>query len=235
MTWIDFAVRVGIVVAAAGVGWVLGKDAGAFSGGVTAFVAVTILKPMVRARLKRTMPPCKCGQSWVQLQRESHPKWRVALRCRTCRRSYILKINLLGHAEFLALSASGEAEPYLRRRGGAEWIDANNESNGVKRGRLYIAWIAGQIAAIVLWYGTFSVLMDMSFAEPHKSYLAASGKIIDCEALVRPGRHAKFPHCSQFGSVETNPGGYVLAWLAAGSISVFIWLSTRPGRGLRFS
>ena len=96
-------------------------------------------------------------------------------------------------------------------------------------------WIALQIAAIVPLMWAVVVVAEMTFAMPGRGYHDASGKYIACEALAARGKPYTAPRCATYGSMETNPIGYAGAFALLVALSSVLWVSTRPGRGLRFS
>lgn len=96
-----------------------------------------------------------------------------------------------------------------------------------------VLWIAGQVLAIVPTFLAFSTVMDMTFAKPGGSYVDESKVLVRCEALAMPTKKWHAPRCASFGSMETNPGGYAAAWLGLAACFGFLWLSSRPGRGLK--
>lgn len=80
-----------------------------------------------------------------------------------------------------------------------------------------------------------SVTVEMSFALPGKGHVAPNGSYVSCEALAPRAKSYSKPRCSNFGSVETNPLGFVLALASLGALGIVVWLSCRPGRGLRWT
>lgn len=79
------------------------------------------------------------------------------------------------------------------------------------------------------------VTIEMVFAEPGKGYAAPSGQHVTCEALAPRGKSGSKPKCALFGSKETNPAGFALAVASFVLLSGIMWISLRPGRGLKFS
>lgn len=75
-----------------------------------------------------------------------------------------------------------------------------------------------------------SVFIDMSFAEPGKSYITKTGKEVKCEALAPSNKSGQ--RCSPFGSRETNPEGYMLVVGALAGVILLGWWCGRPGRGI---
>lgn len=74
----------------------------------------------------------------------------------------------------------------------------------------------------------------MSRAVLVKGYLSETGNYIECEAVSPATRRGKIG-CARFGSKETNPNGYVLAWIGVISFGALLWISSRSGRGLKVS
>lgn len=75
----------------------------------------------------------------------------------------------------------------------------------------------------------------MSRSEATGGYYDESGKYIECEAVSPPSKHVKIPKCAPYGSMETNKLGYAIAWFSAASFGYLLWLTSRPGRGLKIS
>jgi hypothetical protein len=97
------------------------------------------------------------------------------------------------------------------------------------------AWIGVQVVALIPWMLATMVTVEMVFAEPGKGYVAPSGQHVSCEALAPRGKSGSMPKCALFGSKETNPGGFALAVASFALLSGIMWISSRPGRGLKFS
>jgi hypothetical protein len=97
------------------------------------------------------------------------------------------------------------------------------------------AWAVVQLFAALPLMFTFFTVLDMTFAIPHKGYVSVSQTYVACEALAPQYKRYSSPRCSRFGSMETNPSGYVLAIGACFTLGSFIWFSSLPGRGLRLS
>lgn len=83
----------------------------------------------------------------------------------------------------------------------------------------------------------FSVVtvIEMTFAQPGKGYRSPSGVNVACEALAPRAKSYTEPRCARFGSMETNPRGFGLALVSLALLGGGMWLSCRPGRGLRFA
>lgn len=96
-------------------------------------------------------------------------------------------------------------------------------------------WIALQLAVVLPLAWAAVVVVDMTFAIPGKGYRSASGQYVACEALAARGKSSTQPRCATHGSMETNPTGYAAALAALASLSSVLWVTTRPGRGLRLS
>jgi len=101
--------------------------------------------------------------------------------------------------------------------------------------RRHIIWVAAQLLAVPFLALASSLVIQMTFAIPNGSYIDESGVLVTCEALSPRGKRWHSPGCARFGSKETNPTGYALAWLGVLGVGSFLYLSTRPGRGFRFS
>lgn len=107
----------------------------------------------------------------------------------------------------------------------------HSDENRKARSRL---WILVQVLTLMPLVYAAGVVLDMSCARPGVGYTAPNGVFVQCEALSR-GRRLTPPSCARYGSKETNPVGYGIALAAMTSLGVVIWVSTRPGRGLRMS
>jgi len=94
-------------------------------------------------------------------------------------------------------------------------------------------WIALQVALVIPFLFTFGLVIEMTFAFPGQGYHDQSGKYVACEALASRRSAATPRRCALFGSIETNPLGYTGAIALLATISGVLFLSTRPGRGLR--
>jgi hypothetical protein len=94
-------------------------------------------------------------------------------------------------------------------------------------------WIALQLLVIVPFVFSFTIVVEMTFAIPGGSYFVEPNKPVQCEALVISTKAYMKSHCATFGSKETNPGGYVIAVTSLSSLGIFLWVSSRPRRGLR--
>lgn len=96
-------------------------------------------------------------------------------------------------------------------------------------------WIALQLLLVAPFMFSSAIVIEMTFAEAGKGYLSETGRQVQCEALAPRGKSYNKPRCASFGSKETNPLGYVAAIAVLGGFGVFMWWSSRPGRGLRWS
>lgn len=96
-------------------------------------------------------------------------------------------------------------------------------------------WIILQLVLILPFLHAISTVIGMSVAEPIGGYFDKSGKFIQCEAVSPPTKHVREPTCAQYGSKETNPKGYALAWLGVVLIGSVLYISSRPGRGMRIN
>lgn len=91
---------------------------------------------------------------------------------------------------------------------------------------------------MVLLYFSSHVI-ETAFAIPKGEFIERFGQVpsnlSECEAISLPSRRGNVAHCSTFGSIQTNPIAFF--GLSVGLV-ITIWLlflTTRPGRGLRFS
>ncbi len=94
-------------------------------------------------------------------------------------------------------------------------------------------WIALQIALVAPFLFTAGLVIEMTFAFPGQGYHDEAGKYVACEALASRRSPATPRRCALFGSMETNPSGYAGAIALLAGISGLLFMSTRPGRGLR--
>jgi len=96
-------------------------------------------------------------------------------------------------------------------------------------------WVGVQLLAVIPYMVAGCMTFEMVFAEPGKGYVGPSGKYVACEALAPRSRASSPPRCASFGSMETNPAGF--GWLVASFalLNGVMWISSRPGRGLKFS
>jgi hypothetical protein len=97
------------------------------------------------------------------------------------------------------------------------------------------AWIGLQLVALIPWMISGALSIEMTFAEPNKGYVTSSGRYVSCEALAPRGRTSSPYRCASLGSKETNPSGYGWVLVSFGVLSGVMWISSRPGRGLKFS
>jgi hypothetical protein len=97
------------------------------------------------------------------------------------------------------------------------------------------AWIGVQLLALIPWIFSGALFYEMTFAEPQKGYVTSSGNYISCEALAPRSRTTSPYRCAYLGSKETNPTGFRWVLVSFSVLSGVMWVSSRPGRGLRFS
>ena len=96
-------------------------------------------------------------------------------------------------------------------------------------------WIALQAATVLPFMWAAVVVIEMTFAMPGKGYRTESGNYVACEALAARGKPYTAPRCATYGSIKTNPTGYAGSVALLCVLSMVLWVTTRPGRGLRFS
>jgi hypothetical protein len=94
-------------------------------------------------------------------------------------------------------------------------------------------WIALQVTLAIPFLLSMGLVIEMTFAVPGKGYHDQSGKYVACEALASRSKVSTPRRCSVFGSKETNPVGYAGALAILAATSAILFVSTRPGRGLR--
>ena len=97
------------------------------------------------------------------------------------------------------------------------------------------AWIALQVVLVLPFMFSVAIVLEMAFAQPGKGYRSTSGVDVTCEALAPRAKSYSEPRCARFGSMETNPQGFGWAIASLALLGGGIWLSCRPGRGLRFA
>lgn len=97
------------------------------------------------------------------------------------------------------------------------------------------AWVVLQLLVVLPFMFATATVIEMGFAEPGKGFLDQSGTYVACEALAPRAKSYTQPRCARFGSMETNPAGFGVAVASFTLLAGIIWLSCRPGRGLRFS
>jgi hypothetical protein len=96
-------------------------------------------------------------------------------------------------------------------------------------------WITLQLVLFFPFIHAMTTVIGMSVAEPIGGYLDKSGRYIECEAVSPPTKHVREPTCAPYGSKETNPKGYLIAWFGVVSIGSILYISSRPGRGMRIT
>lgn len=96
-------------------------------------------------------------------------------------------------------------------------------------------WITFQLILMVPYIYSMVTVIDMSRAEPIGGYTDESGRFIQCEAVSPPSKYVKTPSCAEHGSMETNRSGYLMAWGSLLLTASMLWVTSRPGRGLRIS
>lgn len=96
-------------------------------------------------------------------------------------------------------------------------------------------WIALQLLLVIPFMFAGAMLVEMTFAEPGRSYRADAGELVECEALAPRSKRYNRPRCASFGSMETNPGGYAVTVVSLVSLGALLWWTSRPRRGLSWS
>ena len=102
------------------------------------------------------------------------------------------------------------------------------------RTRRRALWIVFQIGCTLAFLFSSAVAIEMGFAEPGKGYMSASGTPVPCEALAPRVKSYSEPRCARLGSIATNPVGFGLALTSLAALGGILWMTSRPGRGLRF-
>ncbi len=133
--------------------------------------------------------------------------------------------------------ARADSRRQAAARGSASTLSIMRESyfHFPSRDNLRRAWIALQVSLMLPFMFSVAIVLEMAFAQPGKGYRSPAGVDIACEPLAPRAKIYSAPRCARFGSMETNPQGFGLALASLALLSGGMWLSCRPGCGLRFA